>query len=431
MEQGSDINTEARGAAWRTRLREAAMAELERSGLTLGFEEPLRGMYAADQARTRPKELRWVTAFGCTAFVTIVLALNLFVEPMVQWWIVVPQIMIPVPIALIGAYVFFRPQATEAAREGWALTASCLFSLATIIGASASEGDTALPDFYLATLPVIFVLVFIRPGFQAAVGFAAFSTSALAAALFYRSELPPQLRAFPLGFLVAAAVPALAAVHRLERAARKVYLHGILQGLQIEELARQNERLEALSNTDSLTGVGNRRQLDLALATRMEAAFSDDFLLLIDIDHFKHFNDLHGHLAGDACLAALARVLAAQLRPGDLLARFGGGEFAVLLTRANLPTAVELAERLRVAVTEYRHPGQKSQEALTVSIGIADRTRDSDAALLIARADAALYAAKRGGRNCVRQAGDVWGRGAEEALVETAQADDAGRRYGS
>jgi len=409
MEQGSDI----KGAAWRARLREAALSELDRTGLFLRFEEPLRGMYAASQARTRPRELTWVTHFGCVAFITIVMMINLLIEPTVQWWIVAPQILIPVPIAIVGAQVFFRPERSERVREGWALLSACLFSLATIIGVTFAEAETALPDFYLATLPVIFVLIFIRPRFEWALVFTAFSAGALAAALYYRAELPPNLRAYPLGFLIAAAVPALAAVHGLEAAARKVYLHGVLQGLQIEELAQQNERLEALSNTDALTGIANRRRLDAALAERTASPLTDDYLLLIDIDHFRHFNDLHGHLAGDACLRGVAQKLAAELRPIDLIARFGGEEFAILVPRASLPWVLELAERLRAAVAGFRPSGAALSEALTISIGIADRTRDSDAALLIARADAALYAAKRAGRNCIRRADQVWGHGGD------------------
>jgi len=408
---------DSRGAAWRARLREAALAELDRSGLSLEFEEPLRGMYAARENQIRPGELAWVARLGSLGFVAIVLLLNLFVLATPNWRMVLIETTAVPAMALVFAQVFFRPGVHPALRDAAGIACGSMLSLITVLGVAPATGDEVLPGYYLATLPVIFVLIFARPRFPLALIFTAFSAGCLAAALFYRTDLPPQLRFYPLAFELAAAIPALAGVHGLERAARKVYLHGILQGLQIEELALQNERLEQLSNTDPLTGIANRRRLDMVLNERLAGAVTEDFLLLVDVDHFKRFNDMHGHLAGNACLKELAARMALEVRSTDLLARFGDEEFAIFAPRTSLPAVLDLCERLRAAVASYR-TGGAAAEPMTVSIGIADRTRDCDAALLIARADAALYAAKRAGRNCIRRADQVWGQGSDTRWAE-------------
>jgi diguanylate cyclase (GGDEF)-like protein len=154
-------------------------------------------------------------------------------------------------------------------------------------------------------------------------------------------------------------------------------------------------RHEAL--TDALTGTGNRRAWDqwLALATTGErdGPFS---VGVLDLDHFKKFNDQHGHGGGDALLAACAKAWQAELRPGDQLARIGGEEFGVLLPGTDLAGATAVVERLRAAMpTDH-----------TCSGGVAEWTGVEGGHTLLHRADSALYAAKRGGRNRVEQAGE-------------------------
>jgi diguanylate cyclase (GGDEF)-like protein len=123
-------------------------------------------------------------------------------------------------------------------------------------------------------------------------------------------------------------------------------------------------------------------------------------LLLLDVDHFKHINDAHGHPAGDAVLRQLAQLLLATVRVSDVVARFGGEEFAVLLPELAGPLdAVMTAEKIRQAVESTRF-GDVGR--VTVSIGVSLATpEDADARRLVERADAALYDAKRGGRNAV------------------------------
>jgi diguanylate cyclase (GGDEF)-like protein len=160
---------------------------------------------------------------------------------------------------------------------------------------------------------------------------------------------------------------------------------------------------------DGLTGVANRRHFDMAMekelrrAKRIGSALS---LLMIDIDHFKSYNDHYGHQQGDACLIKVAGALASTLqRPGDLLARYGGEEFAAILPETGADHAWQLAEAIRARVEELNisHTHASSVQQVTVCIGIA--SQDIHAPLesgdLIGAADRALYLAKHAGRNRV------------------------------
>ncbi len=170
--------------------------------------------------------------------------------------------------------------------------------------------------------------------------------------------------------------------------------------------ARHLEDLARLAREDALTGLPNRRALDEALArevARAERSGSPLAALALDVDHFKRVNDLHGHAAGDAVLAAVAARAASALRAGDLLARVGGEAFAARLPGADLPAAAEAAERIRAAVGGAPIEAGGRAVAVTVSVGCAALEPAEPGPALLARADARLYAAKAGGRNRVER----------------------------
>jgi diguanylate cyclase (GGDEF)-like protein len=162
-------------------------------------------------------------------------------------------------------------------------------------------------------------------------------------------------------------------------------------------------RLEHLSLSDPLTGLGNRRAFDeavteeLARARRMSAPLG---LVMLDVDHFKRFNDQHGHLAGDDVLVAVARVLGEVARAEDRACRVGGEEFAVLLPGADEAAATAVAERIRAGVA-----ASPAAEPITVSLGVAATRGEHDPGALFGQADDRLYAAKQAGRNRVAGAG--------------------------
>lgn len=159
--------------------------------------------------------------------------------------------------------------------------------------------------------------------------------------------------------------------------------------------------LEQKTRTDELTGLFNRRHLDAALEGELERARRENAplgVLMLDLDHFKAFNDRFGHPQGDALLRAVADLLREQLRPTDTVARYGGEEFTVLLPRSPRTEAIRIAERLRRRLSELR--AGPAQATTTGSFGLATWPEDGDkAAELIAAADAALYEAKRLGRD--------------------------------
>jgi len=171
--------------------------------------------------------------------------------------------------------------------------------------------------------------------------------------------------------------------------------------------ARLHQKMVRLSQSDALTGVHNRRslfaRLDLELerSRRFEHAMA---LALVDVDRFRQYNEAFGHPAGDGILRQVAGLLAAAVRTVDLVARYGGEEFAVLIARADRASALEVAEKLRAAVDAAAIPhGASEAGRVTISVGVAVFPDDGrDLGALIDGADAALYAAKRAGRNAVR-----------------------------
>ena len=185
---------------------------------------------------------------------------------------------------------------------------------------------------------------------------------------------------------------------------RKLFLLRRREDVRRGALARANERLRELSEMDPLTGIANRRSFDAALRQHMSAAVDTrPSLLLLDVDHFKRFNDTYGHPQGDDCLRLVAGALRAQVRgSSDLVARIGGEEFAVLLPHATELDATEVAERVRLAVEvlQLPHRGRPDQPPfVTISVGGARASVADTVGTLIARADKALYAAKANGRN--------------------------------
>lgn len=169
---------------------------------------------------------------------------------------------------------------------------------------------------------------------------------------------------------------------------------------QYHQLEEANTRLEYLAATDGLTGLANHRafQEELThLIARTERDNKPLALLLLDVDHFKKYNDSFGHPAGDEVLRTVAALLRDTVRKADFPARYGGEEFAALLYDADIEAAAQIAERCCAAIADYHFPNRE----VTVSIGVSVYNPNEEGAALVQRADASLYHAKHFGRNRV------------------------------
>lgn len=173
------------------------------------------------------------------------------------------------------------------------------------------------------------------------------------------------------------------------------------QVLREQNILIEKDKYKELSEIDALTGIYNRRSMDLKLAEllniakRYERPFS---IIMFDIDRFKNINDSCGHDAGDSILKELAKLVKKELRNTDFFARYGGEEFMVLAPETPIETALELAERLRLKVQQHDF---KTGERVTISLGVASLISSDDEANLLKRVDSGLYKAKNAGRNSV------------------------------
>lgn len=182
--------------------------------------------------------------------------------------------------------------------------------------------------------------------------------------------------------------------------------------LVIADSLDMQHKYQRFATTDALTGLRNRGWLDDVFDREIKRSERDQLplcLLMIDVDDFKDYNDKYGHLMGDQVLIKVAGAIRTPLRPNDLVARFGGEEFVVLLPETTITNAKSIAERLRKKVNSIDlgvHNGV-ALPRVTVSLGIAVRQPGDTLAMMIAAADIAMYHAKRNGKNCYVVASDV------------------------
>jgi diguanylate cyclase (GGDEF)-like protein len=174
----------------------------------------------------------------------------------------------------------------------------------------------------------------------------------------------------------------------------------------IAESFGELRKFERHAKTDALTGLNNRHAMDETFDRELNRCVQDDkpiSLVMIDVDEFKKFNDMFGHVAGDRALSAVAAILKKKFRPRDLLVRYGGDEFAVLLPDVDADLASVIANRVRIAVSGDTEASDDSliQIPIKISMGVATLEQSDTLSTLIRSADAALYRAKHAGRNTI------------------------------
>lgn len=386
-------------------LLRAVEADLARSGPRLRFSDAVEARFEATTQNQRSRHLVVTALIAVTIY-------NAF---------------------LINDY-FFRPDVFKAAlglRLGFLMPVGLTILWVVHKGVSPWLRETLLAFTVVLTTLVSCVIVHLSQPVYSSMEALAFSLILLVGNIVYSLRFPyaalsslisvacmtvavmthpginPDIRLFIMMVLMASLLFTLMANYRLEKSERTSYLLVLREQLMTGRFQKDNLKLSKLSTTDSLTELANRREFDSAYPQLWEAALgagTELGIMILDIDHFKAYNDHYGHLEGDQCLRRVADALQANSRDNlDLVVRFGGEEFIVLTPGINAETAYLAAERIRRGIERLNIPHAHSEQAdtITVSIGVAvaqpSASMDPDA--LLSAADGALYEAKRRGRN--------------------------------
>ncbi|RTL32570.1 MAG: GGDEF domain-containing protein [Burkholderiales bacterium] len=382
---------------------------LEQGFPWLRFPAELEARFFADHAAQRRKLLLVSGALTTVLFNWLLLSDWLMVPDMVEQALKL-RLFVFTPCTLIGLYLIARwppPIAREWLATGLGLTAA----LFNIYVCTTSKDPLAGP-YLVSLVPIVmFSNSVAQMRFFPALVMDLFILLMYGYGVHVLADQSPMAVMIPAGLtLTSAIVFTLYGCYVLERDERQNWLLRLREQMLLRELEQANRHLDEASRCDILTQVSNRRHFDEFLQQVWERARRDGSeisLMMIDVDHFKAYNDRYGHPEGDTCLKDVAAMLKRRLRrPGDLIARFGGEEFIAILSGAPLTTAASAAERVRKGVEELNRPHASSptQPMVTVSIGVACLRPNSpyaNPAQLIAAADEALYQAKSRGRNRV------------------------------
>ena len=366
---------------------------------SLAFPPALERRFELDTRSRRAKRLK-INTIGNIFIYNLFLGFDLVLTPDRLALSAALHFVIVSPIMLLFI-LWVNPQRPRRLREGAAAAISLLSVLQILVVFCASSSPHAEHYQYLVLLLILTSSTVLRQPF-AFVGTVVVCTvgwHAVAVIVGGHMDLPVALMASAM--VVFCAYVAVIATFHGERDARRAYLHSLLDNLRLEKSKKD-------SRHDALTGLANRRLLDERLEELWRAgddSSSPVAAILLDLDHFKAYNDCYGHVGGDVCLKRIAACIVAELRDErDLATRFGGEEILLLLPGTELADAVRVAERIRRAIEALAlpHKGTGARQIVTASLGVAAVPVSSlSAAELIAAADMALYAAKHKGRNQV------------------------------
>jgi len=389
------------------------MSDLEAARTTLAgrlrFAEPLEAIFQDNVRSYHERNIRKLLIPSIVLYNAFLVA-DLLVLP--ATFVMACVLHAVVTAITLGGILFYRRTRLQSMRD----LVGCLLPLAMFAQILAvywfNRDDPAAEHYqYLATTVVVYMNINLRMGFRTAAAWT------LVLALAYLAVMlvgPASVEARFTGacVMISAAYISLMANRRMERDVRFNFLR------------RQRDKLlhreaDDASKMDALTGLSNRRHLDEVVESIWHDRTGDEFevgVIMVDIDHFKLFNDRYGHQQGDICLKRAAAVIASQMRgESDLAVRMGGEELLLLLPGLDLAGSLRVGERLRRAIQEMAIPHENASPdtVVTASIGVtAGRTAAHDFKELVASADAALYAAKQAGRNrvwppFVNRAGEV------------------------
>jgi diguanylate cyclase (GGDEF)-like protein len=340
---------------------------------------------------------------------------DLLMTPDVIWLAAQLRLLVFTPIALLSLFLFWR--GVHPFRRLFRHSLVDVLSLLGGVGAAISLvvvmplSESPMVFFYPVGHMVVITYgnVVQRLRFWYALAFTFIMLGLFVGGVMALPNFPPRLLWPICSMVVSVAIFTLCANYFMERDERRRFLRTLRERSLVRDLTQAHARLKDISRIDPLTGLHNQRHIQQHLNLVWERAWRDRShlsLLLIDIDHFKKFNDRYGHTSGDECLQKVGRVLQDGLRrPGDVVARLGGEEFLVVLPHTDASFANGVAERLRQAVEslQIRHESSTTARHLTVSVGMVACQAHPDLTVgsLMQRVEHALQQAKREGRNRV------------------------------
>jgi diguanylate cyclase (GGDEF)-like protein len=365
----------------------------------LNFPGWLERQLEHDTRRRRAQRLR-------SAVPAIAVIYNLYLLP--DWLLVGDKIEIALILhfAVVTPWIlltgwFIKDDSPKLLREGLAASIPVAIVLQILVSFVLTSSVNASHYQYFVMLVVLFANTVQRLPFRYAIVASGLILTCHALAVAVSGHLSGPVAFVAITTLVVSAYLTLTSNYYLERDSRRAYLHALRDRLRHAEV-------EVAARHDSLTGLANRHYLSERLDSLWKCddqAVSPVAVIMIDFDHFKLFNDRYGHAGGDICLKRIASCVSAELRSGeDLAVRYGGEELLVLLPGTEASEVIRIAERIRCLVEALgiAHEAAGANNVVTVSCGVAAAPPSTVSALeLIAAADAALYAAKRNGRNQV------------------------------
>lgn len=383
----------------------------------LRFPSPIEARFETDIG---PRRSRFLLVTGAVTLVLFqfFLVRDRLLMPDVFNEAIIFRVGIITPLALASFAVLWR-NPRPWIRESMEAVLTVLIAAGLLYLIHASNSPLAEHAHYSMLLILVFPNIIQRVRFW-------YATAASVIVVAMYATVVPAIRSMPdeavFGAVLTLAMTTLLSLvtnWKLEVEERRAYLMTLREELRSQQLMNVNEELSAISMLDPLTGLANRRRLEQfvdALWNSPRTSLKPVTFMMIDIDHFKRFNDRYGHQAGDACLKMVVETVQEELRHGtDLAVRFGGEEFLVVLPESDLADGIRAAERIRAAVERraIAHITSPTTSVVTVSIGVAVVRPDAKitVAEAIAAADRALYASKQQGRN------SIWPRPAPSTTV--------------
>lgn len=382
-------------------------AEMRRGRARLQFSSGLEGAYREDTVAWRRKHYRRSALLALVSY-NLFLVVDAVVIPDVFMLSVLVHLGVITPLMLLAAGVLSRPLSPRATEVTGALMMLVYFAgVETLFLASGQHFASQYQ--YLTLFAVMFGNSILKLAFRYAVVVSLIATVFHAFVVLKFTTFGAPEAMMGIMALSATSYITLLAHSIQEGEYRRTWLRRRFAELRTVELSHDNAKLSQLSRIDPLTGVANRRGFDLAVenffasASRRDAPFC---VIMLDVDHFKSYNDTYGHAEGDRCLRMVASVMMDCLNTErDVLGRFGGEEFVAFAPHCHLDDGAMLAEQIRRALlgAAIPHVRQDGGYAVTASLGVAEGRMSGVAALhdVIAHADIALYDAKKGGRNRV------------------------------